>query len=158
MSRLSRVFGSLQLLPLVMAGTLLLSGSAAAAGRGHDSSDPVVRTTDGALRGIQAGSAEAFLGVPFAAPPVTELRFAPPAPVAAWRGVRDAGRQSPACLQFQPGGVRETQATSEDCLYLDVYRPRRTSRSADLPVIVWVHGGGFTQGTGSSTAARRSPH
>jgi len=148
--RPSRLFRSRQLLlPWVMAGTLLLwSGAVAEAGRGHDSRDPVVRTADGALRGIQAGSAEAFLGVPFAAPPVKGLRFAPPAPVAAWRGVRDARRQAPACQQFEPGGVRETQATSEDCLYLDVYRPRRTSRSAELPVIVWVHGGGYTQGTG----------
>lgn len=76
------------------------------------------------------------------------LRFAPPAPPARWRGVRDATRQAPACLQFQPGGVRETQATSEDCLYLDLYRPSRIRRSAQLPVVVWVHGGGYTQGTG----------
>jgi para-nitrobenzyl esterase len=67
---------------------------------------------------------------------------------ASWKGVRDATRQSAACLQFQPTGVRETQAVSEDCLYLDVYRPAGTKPGAKLPVLVWYHGGGWTQGTG----------
>ena len=107
-----------------------------------------MRAPAGQLRGIQVGGADAFLGVPYAAPPLDDLRFAPPAPAVRWKGVRDASRQAPACLQFAPGGVRETQVTSEDCLYLDVYRPHGVARSAGLPVIVWVHGGGFTQGTG----------
>jgi para-nitrobenzyl esterase len=116
---------------------------------GHATSrEPLVRAPAGQLRGVQLDGADAFLGVPFAAPPVNGLRFAPPAPQARWKGIRDASQQSPACLQFAPGGVRETQATSEDCLYLDVYRPHGVSRWAKLPVIVWIHGGGFTQGTG----------
>lgn len=131
---------------------LSLSGATASAaptesGR-PSSATKVVRTADGVVRGTRVGAAEAFLRLPYAAPPVKDLRFAPPAPAAPWRGVRDASRQGPACLQFQPGGVRETQATSEDCLYLDLYRPRATKRSAKLPVIVWIHGGGYTQGTG----------
>jgi len=109
---------------------------------------PLVKAPAGKLRGIGVDGADAFLGVPYAAPPVNSRRFAPPAPPAKWKGIRDARQQSPACLQFAPGGVRETQATSEDCLYLDVYRPHDVSRRAKLPVIVWVHGGGFTQGTG----------
>jgi para-nitrobenzyl esterase len=109
---------------------------------------PVVRTPDGWLRGVSAGGADSFLGVPYAAPPIKDLRFRPPRPPARWDGVRDATRQAPACLQFQPTGVREDQAVSEDCLYLDVYRPSRTRPGARLPVLVWYHGGGWTQGTG----------
>jgi para-nitrobenzyl esterase len=131
---------------------LLLTGgtaSAAPSDRGPAAAPKsVVRIADGAVRGTQIGKAEAFLGVPYAAPPVMNLRFAPPAPPTPWRGVRDASRQAPACLQFQPGGIREIQATREDCLYLDLYRPQGVTRSAKLPVILWVHGGGYSQGTG----------
>ncbi len=129
---------------------LLLTGTSASAAPSQQvgAGSRVVRTSDGSLRGIKVGGSQAFLGIPYAAPPVKDLRFAPPTPPARWRGVRDASRQAPACLQFQPGGVRETQATSEDCLYLDLYRPSRTRRSAQLPVVVSVHGGGYTQGTG----------
>jgi len=109
---------------------------------------PVVRTADGSLRGVSIGGADGFLGVPYAAPPIKELRFRPPRPPARWDGVRDATRQAPACLQFQPTGVREDQAVSEDCLYLDVYRPRGARPGERLPVLVWYHGGGWTQGAG----------
>ncbi|MFK4106570.1 carboxylesterase/lipase family protein [Streptomyces sp. NPDC019531] len=111
-------------------------------------SAPVVRTDSGSVRGTTEKGADRFLGLPYAAPPVRELRFAPPAAPASWAGVREADRQSPACLQFEPTGIREEQPVSEDCLYLDVYRPARTSARAKLPVMVWFHGGGHTQGTG----------
>jgi para-nitrobenzyl esterase len=139
------------LMTLAITCMLLAPGSGASA-LSSQAQDPVrgvtVMTTDGSVRGVRIGAADAFLGLPYAAPPVKDLRFAPPAPVTPWSGVRDASRQGPACLQFQPGGVRETQATSEDCLYLDVYRPEGLSRSARLPVMMWIHGGGYTQGTG----------
>jgi para-nitrobenzyl esterase len=89
-----------------------------------------------------------FLGVPFAKPPVKNLRFRPPEPPAPWRGERDATDLPPACLQFQPTGVREGQAVSEDCLYLDLYRPSGVRPDERLPVLVFFHGGGWTQGTG----------
>src|SRR3954447_5870279 len=82
-----------------------------------------VRTQSGLLRGVRSGSTESFLGVPYAAPPIKNRRFRPPVAPARWTGVRVADRQAPACLQFEPTGVREDQATSEDCLYLDLYRP-----------------------------------
>jgi para-nitrobenzyl esterase len=128
--------------------TLAAAATPAAAERDNSGRDLVVRVDSGQLRGVRIGAADAFLGVPFAASPVGSLRFAPPVPAADWSGVRDATRQAPACLQFQPGGVRETQTTGEDCLYLDVYRPPGTEPTARLPVIVWIHGGGFTQGAG----------
>lgn len=110
--------------------------------------NPVVKTASGLVRGVATSSYDEFLGLPYAAPPLRELRFAPPAAPASWSGIRTADRQSPACLQFQPTGIREEQAVSEDCLYLDVYRPSHIGKNEKLPVMVWFHGGGNTQGTG----------
>lgn len=135
---------------LVPAAVLGVSVSAAdsAGGTGPGRATPVVRTDSGLVRGETADRADRFLGLPYAAPPLRELRFAAPAAPASWKGVRQADRQSPACLQFQPSGIREEQAVSEDCLYLDLYRPSGTRPGARLPVMVWFHGGANTQGTG----------
>jgi para-nitrobenzyl esterase len=124
------------------------SGATARATGDAHGGDPVAQTRSGFVRGVAAPKFEEFLGLPYAAPPVRDLRFAPTAASKSWQGVRPADRQSPACLQFQPSGVREEQATSEDCLYLDVYRPSHVAKNTKLPVMVWFHGGGNTQGTG----------
>ncbi len=110
-------------------------------------STTVVSTPQGKVRGVRAAGADRFLGLPYARPPIKSRRFTPPVPAKSWMGTRDATRQAPACTQFQPTGVRESQATSEDCLYLDVCRPSSATRSK-LTVLVWFHGGGYTQGTG----------
>ncbi|MEV7038402.1 carboxylesterase family protein [Amycolatopsis sp. NPDC051061] len=123
-------------------------GAPASGAPGARGGDPVVQTRSGTVRGVQEPGFDQFLGLPYAAPPLRDQRFAPPAAPASWRGVRVADRQSPACLQFAPSGVREEQAVSEDCLYLDVYRPATAPKNAKLPVMVWFHGGGNTQGTG----------
>jgi para-nitrobenzyl esterase len=109
---------------------------------------PLVRTAQGLVQGVSARGADRFLGLPYAAPPLKNLRFRAPVPPKAWTGIRQADRQAPACLQFQPTGVREGQAVSEDCLYLDLYRPSTARAGRKLPVMVWFHGGGWTQGTG----------
>src|SRR4051812_32502552 len=114
----------------------------------HAASTVVVKTPQGAVRGVRAAGADQFLGLPYARPPVKARRFRPPVTAAHWTHTRDATRQAPACTQFEPTGVRENQPTSEDCLYLDLYRPSTAKRGAKLPVIVWLHGGGYTQGTG----------
>ena len=132
---------------VAVATLALLAGPAAGAGQAA-TKKPVVATKSGSVRGVTHGRFQEFLGLPYAAPPVRGLRFAPPAAPGKWNGVRVANRQAPACLQFEPTGVREQQAMSEDCLYLDVYRPRSTRPKSKLPVMVWVHGGGNTQGTG----------
>jgi para-nitrobenzyl esterase len=84
----------------------------------------------------------AFKGIPFAAPPVGELRWRPPEPVVAWEGVRDATTPGSICMQ----GASEGQ--SEDCLFLNVWAAREPMERR--PVMVWIHGGGFVIGSGSS--------
>src|SRR3954452_3460869 len=100
------------------------------------------------VRGLRAAGADGVLGLPYARPPIKARRFRPPVAAAGWSRTRDATRQASACTQFEPTGVRENQATSEDCLYLDLYRPSTAKRGAKLPVVVWLHGGGYTQGSG----------
>ncbi len=121
-----------------------------------------VATSYGRLRGEQQGDVSVFRGIPFAAPPEGERRFAPPAPPAAWQGVRDARTFGPACpqgnRQNQQGGNRRSVfgvlftpaglPTSEDCLYLNVWTPKADGERR--PVMVWVHGGIFRLGTGAS--------
>jgi para-nitrobenzyl esterase len=107
-----------------------------------------VQTKEGRLKGAVSQGAREFLGIPYAAPPVYDLRFAPPQPAKPWSGVRSATTQGPACVQFQPTGVKNGQATSEDCLYLDIYTPVGARPGDKLPVVFWMHGGAHTQGTG----------
>jgi carboxylesterase type B len=108
--------------------------------------DPVVRTEGGLVRGLGGHDVDAFRGLPYAAPPIGERRFAPPAPANGWPGVRDATRYGDRCAQVEnPNGPR---SESEDCLYLNVYRPAGSRARARLPVLFWIHGGGLRSGAG----------
>ncbi|SES44653.1 para-nitrobenzyl esterase [Streptomyces sp. yr375] len=112
-----------------------------------------VRTHVGAVRGTAHDGYRTFEGIPYAAPPVGNLRWAPPHPAAPWPGVRDATRPASACPQPAdevPGG-----STDEDCLHLNITTPDATAPARPRPVIVWLHGGGFTTGAGSSYDAHR---
>jgi para-nitrobenzyl esterase len=113
--------------------------------------NPVVRTKPGELRGVTENGVVVFRAVPYAAPPVGELRFSPPQPVPAWRGVRDADKDGPIAPQGRSrlahvmGDFERPQ--SEDCLTLNVWTPAVDGKKR--PVLVWIHGGAFTSGAGS---------
>lgn len=111
-----------------------------------------VHVAQGDLRGTRDGGVESFKGVPFAAPPVGALRWRPPQPAPAWSGVRDASHYAPACLQGGQAWPPDTppEPQSEDCLYLNVWRPSGLATEARLPVMVWIPGGGWTDGSGSA--------
>ncbi|XP_036963936.1 cocaine esterase-like isoform X1 [Acanthopagrus latus] len=128
---------------------------------------PEVQTKLGSLRGTfvsvkgKEAGVHAFLGVPFAKPPVgPALRLAAPQPVEAWNGVRDATQQPLMCVQhinrtidlLEKLGVTlpGIPDISEDCLYLNIYTPANRAPNAKLPVMVWIHGGGFTMGSAST--------
>ena len=110
-----------------------------------------IETTAGALHGTREGDISAFKGIPFAAPPVGDLRWRPPQPAPRWSGVRDATAYGSACIQ-KPGISLENGGDpgplNEDCLYLNVWTPR-AEPGVRLPVMVWIHGGALIFGAGS---------
>ncbi len=114
---------------------------------------PTVLTASGTIRGVTANGVSSFKGIPYAAPPVSEFRWRPPQPVTPWQGVRDAIEFGPSCAQAGWGAAPGTiaQGSSEDCLYLNVWLPAGTKAGAKLPVMVWIHGGGFTGGSGNTS-------
>ena len=137
-------------------------GSGGESDRGASATaDPLrVEVTGGAIVGAASDidpAVRAFRGIPFGAPPEGTLRWRPPQPVEPWEGIRDATAYAPACVQLQraadsfygPGA----EEMSEDCLYLNVWTTA-ASVDAALPVLVWIHGGALTNGTGAQVTYR----
>ena len=138
----------------ILAAAIGLLFSAVGCGEQQISSStapPTVSLDSGMVRGIDAGRAEEFLGIPYAAPPVGDLRWKPAAPVAPWSGIRDATTLPVACAQLP--STNGPGSDAEDCLYLSVYRPAHTAAAKRLPVMIWIHGGGDLNGSGNQQDA-----
>ena len=131
---------------VVCTSTLLLLPLQAAV----DTSFPQVKVAAGQLQGETLKAGVAYKGIPFAQPPVGDLRWQAPHPVKPWTGVRKATNFGPRCMQnpiFGDMGFR-SDGVSEDCLYLNIWTPAK-SATAKLPVLIYFYGGGFMAGDGS---------
>jgi para-nitrobenzyl esterase len=108
-----------------------------------------VQTDGGLVEGVRAGRLSVYKGIPFAAPPVGSLRWREAQSVNPWKGVRKADKFAPACMQTGVSMPGETlPVSSEDCLYLNIWTPARND-DARLPVMVWIYGGGYFNGSAS---------
>ena len=112
-----------------------------------------VKTEQGKVQGktINDGKVRAFLGMPYAAPPVGDLRWKAPKPPAKWKGKRDATKFGAHCAQGRvfDDMVFQDAGPSEDCLFLNVYTPADATDKSKLPVMFWIHGGGYSGGASS---------
>lgn len=109
-----------------------------------------VMTAQGPLSGVSGNGLESWLGIPFAAPPVGDMRWQPPRPITPWIAPRKANTIASSCAQNADLGVFARAGGSEDCLYLNVYRTAATAQAKrKLPVFVWIHGGAMQVGQGA---------
>lgn len=129
--------------------SLIKPGDALSAARGRS---PLVEIVNGKLRGQTVGGVMSFKGIPYGAPTGGSNRFRSPQPVASWSGVRDATKLGNQCPQVNPDYEvwLDSSNQSEDCLYLNLWTPERPKSSGNLPVMVWLHGGGYTFGSGGA--------
>jgi para-nitrobenzyl esterase len=136
-------------LAAVLFGLLSAATGIATTATAADSTGPIVRTTEGPVQGSVRNGVDEFLGIPYAAPPVGDLRWQPPKPHTAWTETRNATKFGNTCPQITELGVFAGPVSlTEDCLFLNVFTARAnpTAGAKKLPVLLWIHGGGLFDG------------
>jgi para-nitrobenzyl esterase len=126
-------------------------GSGGTGGAGGADAAPAVETPSGKIEGFLDGSTRRFLGIPYAEPPVGDLRWKPPVKLAPWMETLVATKKGASCTQNNPLNGQLDAGSAEDCLFLNVWTPENPASGA-LPVLVWIHGGGFVFGSGGEPA------
>lgn len=140
--------------PIVLADEPSPSRTTTASGcENAEDKDLIVRVESGLVRGTTDNETRRYLGVPYAAPPVGSRRWAAPQPPAPWEGVRDASKMGDPAPQGS--GMPPDGSTNEDCLYLNIVVPRKSAKAGPKPVMVWLHGGGFSGGTANTYDPKR---
>ena len=154
---------------VMLACSLLAVGLVSGAAVAHDDDDddhdraPVVRTDNGEVRGFTKDGVHRFVGIPYAAPPVGDLRWRPPQPAKKWKGTLDATKFGKICPQISTIAVfAGPTSTTEDCLYLNVFTTGKSNRGKKKTVIFWIHGGGSFTGASNdydgSAMAKGGPY
>ncbi|HCL83737.1 MAG TPA: carboxylesterase, partial [Chitinophagaceae bacterium] len=136
--------------PIAILLCFFLCATTAFAQLTQDNSLPTVKTANGLVQGTQASGISMFKGIPYAQPPVGELRWKEPQPVKNWEGTRRADHFAARAMQLPVFSDMQfrSDGMSEDCLYLNIWTPAKTGKE-ELPVLVYFYGGGYVGGDGS---------